>query len=160
LRPPPQPARLGELLYFDPNGWQQSSLGHIAVDIDGITYSWTPKGMHIEPTLDYLQRNSFRDAYSFPLRLSSKEVGQLEGSLQDYGRHHKYDIIGANCTDPLEDGLQRLGYPIARSLLPLGLRDNLVYNGLIDGDGYQFRPADPDKKRWYPNAPWSLMGGP
>lgn len=116
--------------------------------------------MHIEPTLDYLQRNSFRDAYSFPLRLSSKEVGQLEGSLQDYGRHHKYDIIGANCTDPLEDGLQRLGYPIARSLLPLGLRDNLVYNGLIDGDGYQFRPADPDKKRWYPNAPWSLMGGP
>jgi hypothetical protein len=143
-------------------GWQESSLGHIAVDIDGTTYSWSPGGMFVEPTLDYLRRNSFRNALGFPLRLSSKEVGQLEASLQDYGRHHKYDILDANCTDPLEDGLQQLGDPIARSPLPLGLRDGLVFNGLVEGNDYRYYPADPAKKRpwWYPNAPWSVLGGP
>lgn len=137
-------------------------MGHIATDIDGMAYSWSPGGMHVEPTLDYLERNSFRDAFTFPLRLNSKEVGALETSLQDYGRHHKYDILGSNCTDPLEDGLQRLGYPIARSLVPLGLKDGLVSSGLIEGNGYQYYPADPAKKRpwWYPNAPWSVLGGP
>lgn len=153
---------LTEALVFSPTGWRGSSFGHVAVNINGTTYSWAPGGMTIERTSDYLNRNSFRNGLGFPLKLNPREEAALENFLNNYEKNHDYSEFGPNCTDPLEEGLEALGYPLGNNLIPQSLQDSLVFNKLANGNKYKYYPADPSKKRpaWLPSAPWSVLGVP
>ncbi|WP_352498955.1 RHS repeat-associated core domain-containing protein, partial [Mesorhizobium sp. M0030] len=147
-----------EAIFFKPVGWFASSFGHVAVNINGTVYSWNTNGMAIEPKDDYLDRNKFRDALGFPLSLTHAQENQLEGSLRSYGKDHSYDKFSSNCTDPLQHGLEELGYPFgAFTPTPSQIRDNLVFDGLANGNNYNYYPANPADKApwWVPSAPWT-----
>jgi hypothetical protein len=116
--------------------------------------------MFVESTDDYLSRNSFRNGLGFPLNLSEEEEAALEEFLKNYAED--YNWLGPNCTDPLEEGLEALGYPLGKNLLPQSLQDSLVFNDLANGNNYNYYQADPALKRpwWRPSAPWSVLGVP
>ena len=54
---------------WQPVGWGESSYGYVSTDINGITYSFGPKGMAILPSKDYLEKHSFRDGMKVLLNL-------------------------------------------------------------------------------------------
>jgi RHS repeat-associated protein len=150
------------IFIHSPVGWKGSSFGHVGTDINGTTYSWGPDGMAILPTDDYLDKNGFRNTYGFPIKLSPDEERILEAFLKEYPSDHSYDEFFANCGDPIEAGLENLGYPMGLNLLPVDIPANLFATGLADPSDEVVYPADPNRRRpwWYPNAPWAVFGAP
>lgn len=60
-------------------------------------------------------------------------------------------MLGHNCGDPLESGLEQLGCDMGVSVTPQGLYDDLKEEGLI-GDEYVIPQSPP--QRFY-NPPWA-----
>ena len=112
-------------------GWGGSSMGHVATDINGTTYTYGPDGMTVLPTDQYLERNDFRDTKALKLNLTFDQEEQLENRLAWQQGKGSYGALGHNCGDPLESGLEQLGFDMGVSVTPQGLYDALKEEGLI-----------------------------
>jgi hypothetical protein len=133
-------------------------------------YSWGPGGMTVEPREAYLYRNNFRGAIERKLNLAPEEKLPFEESLRDYGNHHEYSFLGANCADPAEEALERLGYPMGYRLSPKDLQDGIVALRLSEPNRYTYRSRQPHvaegqrslvRRFWDAiPAPWSPLFGP
>ncbi|WP_368413228.1 hypothetical protein [Dongia sp.] len=164
--PPKKPSapidapRRAELLVFQPVGDGRSSLGHVAIEINGLLYSWTPSGLHLTTKEEYLGENIFRDATGYPLRLTDDETDRLESYVLKYANTAKYNPITANCTDMVEQGLESLGYSVGLTALPAQLQKALIANQLASEDRSIYYPTDPSRKSPPATMPWSVMSGP
>lgn len=164
--PPKKPSapmdalRKAELLIFQPAGDGQSSLGHVAIEIKGLLYSWTPSGLHLTTKQEYLAKNNFRDATGYPLRLTDNETDRLESYILKYANTARYNPMTANCTDMVEQGLEPLGYNVGLTALPAQLQKALIANQLASKDRSTFYPADPSEKSPPATMPWSVISRP
>jgi hypothetical protein len=122
-------------------GKGESSFGHLSSSVGDTMYSWGPGGMTIEPRETYLRRNRFRGALERTLKLAPEEKQQFEKNLRDYGTDHEYGVFDANCADPAEEALERLGYPMGVRLTPKDIQDAVVATRLSEPDGYTYRKA-------------------
>lgn len=152
--------RRAELLVFQPVGDGQSSFGHVAVDIDGLLYSWTRSGLYVTTKDAYLRENNFRDGTGYPLRLTEQEATGLESYILRYANTASYNPVAANCTDPIEQGLESLGYNVGLTTLPAQLQKALIASQLASKDRSNSYPADPAKKSPPATVPWSVISGP
>lgn len=142
-------------IIFEGVGWGGSSFGHVATDINGTTYTYGPGGMTELPTSEYLSRNEFRNAVKLNLGLTPEQEKQLENRLKWQKGKGSYGAIGHNCGDPLESGLEDLGYDLGNSVTPQGLRDALTNKGLINKETLLPRPPSLPSPQWYESAPWA-----
>jgi hypothetical protein len=78
------------------------------VNINGTTYSFFPKGMSILPTTQYLGINNFREGVGMVLNITPEQEASLNNSLKNYNKG--YGRLTNNCGDPIESGLENLGY--------------------------------------------------
>jgi RHS repeat-associated protein len=128
---------LSEVIIWQPVGWGASSFGHASVNVDGITYTYGPKGMTIMPTADYLARNSFREGVGAELKLTAAQEAKLQACLANYnGVYYK---INRNCTHPIQECLKEIGIDLGTNYLPTSLGNSLIDSGLVSK--FNFYPA-------------------
>jgi len=89
------------------------------------------------------------------MKIGEQEVAKLESYLQSYGNSRTYNALTSNCADPIESGLEELGYPIGMALTPMDLKDSLIWNKIIDGNTYTLYQAELESP--YPKAPWTVL---
>ena len=152
--------RRAEIIVFQPVGKRQSSFGHVAIEIDGLLYSWTPSGLFLTTKDEYLKTNDFRDGTGYPLRLTGDEVKRLENYILQYDTTAKYNPVTANCTDPIEQGLESLGYNVGLTVLPAQLQKALIASELASREKAHFYPANPARKSPAATMPWSILSMP
>lgn len=152
--------RMAELLVFQPISNGRSSFGHVAIDIDGTIYSWTPGGLFVTTKDDYLKKNAFRDGTGYPLRLTDQEAKKLKQHILNFGQKEHYNFVTANCTDPIEEGLEALGYQVGLTILPAQLKAAIMQSHLASIDRSNDYPADPAQKSSAATMPWSLLSMP
>lgn len=152
--------RKAELFVFQPVGDGKSSFGHVAIEINGLLYSWTPSGLHLTTKADYLKENDFRDGIGYPLRLTDSEADKLESYFIRYANVAHYNPALANCTDPIEQGLESLGYDVGLTVVPAQLQQALFASELASSDRSTFYPAVPNKKSPIATRPWSVLSQP
>lgn len=75
------------------------------------------------------------------------EVVKLDRSLQQYPSRHEYDSLVADCADPVEEGLEDLGYPMGMRLTPKDVMDAIVFAKLSPGNEYRLYKADPGAQK-------------
>lgn len=136
-----------EVFSWRPVGKGSSSFGHMSASIGNRMYSWGPSGMDVEPRSDYLRRNSFRPALSRDLDLPMNEIVEFDQSLQRYPLQHEYGTFLANCADPVEEGLENLGYPMGVRLTPKDVMDGIVFAKLSPANDYRLYKADPSAQK-------------
>ena len=146
---------LSEILTFQPVGWGSSSFGHSAININGIVHSWGPNGMWTGSFEDYMKKNQFREAVGAVLNISSNEEKRLETFISDFAAKHRYAELTDNCADPIESGIEDLGYDLGVNLFPVSLGEAIDNAGLVDR--YNFYPRSPNSQRskWWESAPWA-----
>jgi len=120
-----------EVMIWQPVGRGQSSFGHVSVNINGGTFSFGPHGMYTPTTAEFLNQNGFRNGVGMVLNLTPEQEHALEQSLIDYGRG--YDFLRNNCADPIQQGLQGLGFNLGPNLTPADLGNALQNSGLVSG---------------------------
>jgi hypothetical protein len=150
-------------MFWAPAGKGESSFGHLSTGIGDRMYSWGPNGMTVEPRASYLARNQFREALGRRLDLTPGETRQLERSLQSYQGSHEYGIFDANCADPLEEGLEQLGYPMGVRLTPKDVEDGIVSLRLSSPNDYRLyksRPSGEADKRTTFERAWDAVSSP
>lgn len=147
-----------EVLIFQPVGWGGSSFGHVAVNIDGTVYSWGPgkEGryygkMSIMSFDDYMKKNDFRSAVGAVLKLDTKQESALKNHLANYGKANYYTELGNNCGDPIEGGLEALGYKLGVNLFPVSLGNSLQNAGLVNSYNF-YEASNPTQGT---SAPWA-----
>src|SRR5512145_956052 len=134
-----------EIVFWEPTGWGESSMGHVSSRIDGTMYSWGPQGMAIEPAERYMTRNDFRNAIGRKLRLTRDEAAIFEEYMRTFADSHKYGVVDANCADPAEEAFELLGYPMGIRPFPADLRQGIDQLKLANDGGHTVYPADPEK---------------
>jgi len=144
-----------EVIIFEGVGWGGSSFGHVATNIDDTIYSWGPSGMSVMPYQDYMDRNTFRNAKGYTLNLSPEEQAQLEHRLMWQKGKGSYGALGFNCTDPLERGLEDLGYDLGVNITPGSLHESISANGLIASEVFYGRNPNLPAPGPYQSAPWA-----
>ncbi|WP_374374746.1 hypothetical protein [Dongia sp.] len=152
--------RRAELLVFEPVGKGASSFGHVAISFGDLVFSWSPEGLHLARKADYLAANGFRDGKGYPLRLTETEAKELEAHILRFANTASYNPIFANCVDPIELGLEHLGYDVGLTVLPAQLQDALFASGLASEDRSSQYLADSKRKAPDPAMPWSSWSGP
>jgi hypothetical protein len=152
--------RRAELLVFEPVGKGASSFGHVAISFGDLVFSWSPEGLHLARKADYLAANGFRDGKGYPLRLTETEAKELEAHILRFANTASYNPIFANCVDPIELGLEQLGYDVGLTVLPAQLQDALFASGLASEDRSSQYLADSNRKAPDPAMPWSSWSGP
>ena len=120
------PYGLAEVFAFSPVGHGSSSFGHVAVNIQGTTYSFSPSGMFIETTSAYLIRNNFRSAIGLDLNNTPAEDNALAEFLYNYSED--YNLFTNNCSDPIQKGLDEIGITVEKAMLPSGLTSSILSN--------------------------------
>jgi hypothetical protein len=140
---------LTEVVVWQPVGWGQSSFGHVSVNINGKTYSFSPSGMKVFDTSDYLSRNKFREGVGSELNLSPCEEQKLENFLKNY--EESYSFPATTCAIPVQQALKKLGYDLGSNLHPVSLGYALMDSGLVKR--YNFYDATVPKEGT--SAPWA-----
>ena len=69
---------LTEVTIWQPVGWGKSSFGHVSVNINGTTYSYSPSGMNILSTGQYLGLNNFGSGVGMVLNLTPEQEATLQ----------------------------------------------------------------------------------
>lgn len=146
-----------EIIFWEPTGWGESSMGHVSSRVGETMYSWGPQGMTVEPSDKYMARNDFRNAIGRKLKLSPPEAAIFEEYLQTFADSHKYGVVDANCADPAEEALELLGYPMGIRPFPADLRQGIDQLKLAAPEDRTVYPADPNKRRSdvLARAPWT-----
>ena len=140
---------LTEVIVWQPSGWGRSSFGHVSVNINGTTYSFEPDGMRIMPSADYLAKNTFREGVGMVLNITAEQEASLGTFLKNYNKD--YGRLTNNCADPIESGLEKLGYHLGAILYPVSLGKTLMDMNLVNS--YNFYWASVPKKGT--SAPWA-----
>lgn len=110
--------------------------------------------MSVLTTSSYLERNDFRDTKGSVLSLTSEEEAALESRLIWQKNKGSYGFLGQNCTDPIERGLEELGFDLGINVTPNQLISSLQDEGLILDENYYPRNPNLESNKWYQTAPW------
>ena len=140
---------LTEVVVWQPSGWGRSSFGHVSVNINGTTYTFSPSGMRAISTTDYLQENRFREGVGMVLNITDAQEAYLDNYLKNYNKG--YGKLTNNCGDPVESGLEKLGYDMGAILFPVSLGNRLMDLGIVGS--YNFYQATIPKTGT--SAPWA-----
>jgi RHS repeat-associated protein len=124
-----------QVTIWQPVGWGGSSFGHVSQSVNGMTFSFGTKGTSVMWTGDYMARNSFRSGVTMNIKLTPAQDKALIKSLTN--QDPSYNLLINNCTTPIQNGLKALGLKLDGATLPVGLGNNLMSSGLVDGYSFQ-----------------------
>lgn len=130
-----------EVLVWQPVGYGKSAFGHVSVNLNGTSYSFSPNGMDVRPIDEYMQMNTnFRGGVGAVVDLSPDQEALLKKAFDDPG---KYGRISNNCGNPVQSGLRNAGVDIGSSVLPISFLADLMDSGSVSK--YNFYPAPSSK---------------
>ena len=139
---------LTEVVVWQPVGHTDSSFGHVSVNINGTTYNFTPGGMSLHNTQEYVEANFFRDGIGSELNLSPCEEKELEEYLKKFEKEYFWPIT--TCTTPVQEGLKKLGHDVGINLHPVSLGHAIIDSGLVTKINF-YEATQPRTD----NAPWA-----
>jgi RHS repeat-associated protein len=130
-----------EVLMSAPRGWGASSMGHVAVNVNGTVYSFarSPTGgsdMEIVPLGSYLSDNDATDIMGVQLLLSPSDEAGLERSLRDYGARYSWGPVNNNCVRAAGSSLAANGLYIIGSFTPQQFISDLLKHPAAVGTSY------------------------
>ena len=75
--------------------------------------------------------------------------------MPSFAKEHLYTELTDNCGDPIESGIEDLGYDLGINLFPVSLGEAIDEAGLVDK--YNLYPRSPNlqKPKWWESAPWA-----
>jgi len=116
-----------EVIFWDPVGEERSSLGHVSVRIDDISYSFAQGGMDIRAFDEYRDLNTFRNGHGYVLDLSPVQETAVNNILSNYDKPYNY--LPNNCTTPIQDALlQVTGFGV----MPTGYRAQYYFPSSLE----------------------------
>jgi len=80
---------------------------------------------------DYRAKQGFREGMGLKLNLTADQEKKVKASLD--AKQGEYNKVTNNCTDPVENALEGLGFDLGANLTPLGLANSLIDAGLVGG---------------------------
>ena len=114
-------------------GWGSSSFGRASAYVDDKAYTYGPG---CAPSVceydrdEYEERNNFRHGQNYVLNFNSTEEFLFQQCLRQ--KAGEYDPLKNNCTDPIEECLRNLLYPVGNSTLPSGFAESMTgVDGLV-----------------------------
>jgi RHS repeat-associated protein len=113
-----------EIISWQPTSSQSSYTGHITVDINGTAYDWMPPGaMRINSRDLVLRANDYRNGLGVRLELSEDDEKYIEDYIKSFEENNsnEYNSFSNNCTDPIEEALEDLGWTLGPNVSPNGL---------------------------------------
>ena len=110
------------------------------------------KGYH--PLELIIPNYSHREGLEYSLNLTPKEEDFLREHMKNFPSG--YHSLTHNCVDPLESGLEALGYDLGLNVTPLGFLDTLTQAGIAQPKGV-IEASDPKGQS---NAPWAYLFWP
>jgi hypothetical protein len=110
--------------------------------------------MSVLSTYNYLKRNDFRNTKGLVLNLTPEEEALLEFRLIRQKNKGSYGLLGHNCTDPLESGLEGLGYDLGVNVTPEVLSNSLQEEGIVLNENHYPRNPELEVNKWYQTFPW------
>lgn len=125
-----------EVIIWGPDGSAlKSIMGHVSVNIDGISYSFTPSGMDIRPFANYVtQSQARRLGQGIMLLLTPAQERQLAQRLKSVAQD-AYRKVSNNCGAPIQQGLRDLGIQLPDDyILPNSLREALLQLDIAIGE--------------------------
>jgi hypothetical protein len=99
------------------------------VNLNGTSYSFGPNGMDIRSKESYYNINYFREGMQYQLSIGNNGVSKLEAYLSNYKSEYSY--FSNNCTTPVQNGLDQIGFGFNRTTTPMGLENSLNSAGLL-----------------------------
>jgi len=121
-----------EVIIWQPIAWGRSSFGHVSININSTSYSYSLGGMYINPTSDYIKQNTkFREGIGMILKLTLAQEIYLNDYLRTYDRDYNW-FTNNSCGDPLENALENLGFNMGTIVFPVGLGNTFMDMGLVD----------------------------
>ena len=106
-----------------PMGWGASSLGHVAVSINGQVFSFarSPSGgsdMEVSPFANYWADNDATDILGVQLLLSADQEAGLEKTLRWIGDNWKWSSVEQNCVRAAGSALNSNGLWVMGTVMP------------------------------------------
>jgi hypothetical protein len=122
-----------EIVFWDRVGHGESSFGHVSANVEGFAYSWGQKKMWAGNISTFMTLNQvFRNGQGLELKLTAAQSLKLQEHLVSYVNTDKdYNLLWRNCTDPVETGLEKLGYNLGCNLTPDQLKAAIINAGLV-----------------------------
>jgi RHS repeat-associated protein len=117
-----------EVIIWEPVGHGKSAFGHVSVNLNGTSYSFSPNGMDIRPADEFAKRNNFREGIGSVLTITSAQEAILLDSLKNPG---EYGRIFNNCVNPVQKGLKAAGVNVGTSLFPVSLGNELIDSSAV-----------------------------
>lgn len=115
-----------EIIFWNAVGNGASSFGHVSANVDGIAFSWGPgvNAMWKGTIQEFMAKNQvFRGGTGLQLKVTPTEIVKFKRHLLSYVGQYDYNLFWKNCTDPVETGLEGLGYSLGCNLTPTQLKD-------------------------------------
>ena len=172
------------LLYVDASGslsgiqnnQRKRAFGHVALEIDGDVYNYTPEGLRVKKAINYIHNVTHRQKeaapqtiYAFPLGLTSSEKKQAIQELETYyGK--PYDQLHRNCATCVSNSLIKAAMPPNKSyqenthilrplsfggLSPSDVVDSAKQSKRIYGPQFMYQP--PKELRSIDSGFWGLQ---
>lgn len=144
-----------EIIIWEPVSWGGSSFGHVSGSVNGINYSFSPKGMGPRNVDQYIQSNiGFRSGLGFVLNLTEKQATSFQSCLEK--QKGEYDIIANNCTNQFKDCLLLDGIDLGNPLFPVDLGRALLKSRKLERIKFYEGPDRSDPFNWENwDAPWA-----
>jgi hypothetical protein len=120
-----------ELYLWEGVGFGSSAFGHVSIGINNTSYSWNHSGMLVSPLKKYIGRQGFRNGIRVPLLLTPEQEKAFEEFLKNYNKDNDYWVPGNVCTEPINEGLENLGFSFNPQLIPMAQYLELIRAGLV-----------------------------
>lgn len=139
-----------EVLMNAPNGWGPSSMGHVAVNVNGRVYSFarSPTGgsdMEITTMSNYWVNNDTSDIMGVQLLLSAEQEAGLETTLQWIGTNKRWGPVANNCVRAAGSALAANGVWVPGTIFPSEfIRSLLTHPSAV---GTSFYPSRDNETR-------------
>ena len=126
-----------DIFIWEGVGYGTSAFGHISIGINGLSYSWGPKGMDIRDLGEYISKQTkFRNGIGAELPLTKEQEQAFENFLKHYAENNNYWFPGNVCSDPSNKMLKNLGFDFEIQTVPMSLYLELVRKGIITNPYY------------------------
>ena len=114
-----------EVIIWDPaHSLGSSSFGHVSTIINGVSYSFGPKGWDVRQASQYLDLNTlFRSGTGYVLPLSTLQETALKNSF--INSQSGYNFLTNNCGTPVQNGLSNIGVNLGNNLFPSSIGNAL-----------------------------------